>query len=649
MSPAPVRERASVDRFPHGWGYGLGAVLVVAGIIVAIWGVISGINSFRNDVDDFRRVFSSEAEESLEAGEEVILYDEADVRAGPLDVTVIRTSDGAEVATTSIVDGATYDVDGNSGQASVGFRVPSSDIYRIEVDTSVGQIARFAIGGDLTSQSSRITQGITLGALLVLVGLIAVVWTLILHARWRVRHAVLDRVQQARTAMADSTEAVSAEAQEGRVADATQQAAGWARERLDQARARLAADGDHGQSPAWRRRVDEVARERLDQADAALRSAEPVVAEAVTGSEVPGDLAGRVGDALDRIEERIAAGESLRDIARDERVVAEEAARDLAQRAEAARVGVEDDLARVERDVADVRTSVETGVRDQFAGLTTDLNEIATAAFEDAMGQADVAGDDLATGLAATGTAAAAAAGATVTGRARNLVGVDPALDSVVDADAAVQPDPALDHGGDAALSLPAPPVAPVSSLPAPPTAPAAASVDMPPTAPPPAPVQEAVVPGEPIQDSVRAGAHEDAEIGSRADEVTAPATPDPQSRPPSVLAPPPTVRPLAPPPAGRRSPSVAVQGDDAIRQLTRIDSFSALRPAPSAAPRLQPPPAASVPARREAVADGETDDTDLAAASGDGADADPVAGPRSFSLAPPPDYSALGASTRRD
>ena len=52
-------------------------------------------------------------EESLERGEEIVIYDEADVRAGPLDVTVIRNSDGAEVATTSIIDGTTYDVDGN--------------------------------------------------------------------------------------------------------------------------------------------------------------------------------------------------------------------------------------------------------------------------------------------------------------------------------------------------------------------------------------------------------------------------------------------------------------------------------------------------------------------------------------------------------
>lgn len=614
MSPAPVRERASVDRFPHGWGYGLGLVLIIAGIAVAIWGVVSGINGFRDDVNDLRRIFDADTiEQSLEGGEEVIIYDEADLRAGPLDVTVIRNSDGAEVATTSIIDGTSYDVDGNSGQASVGFRVPTSDIYRIEVDTSVGQIARFAIGGDITSQSSRITQGITIGALLVLVGLVAIVWTLILHARWRVRHAVLDRVQQARTAVADSTEAVTAEAQEGRVADATQQAAGWARDRLDQARARLEADGDHGQSPAWRQRLDEAARTRLDQADAALRSAEPMVNEAVAGSDAPADLAGRVGEALERIEERIAAGESLRDIARDERVVAEQAARGLAERAEAARGGVEEQVAGIEQEIADVRSSAETGIREQVAGLTTDLNEIATTAFENALGQAGEAGDDLATGLAATGTAAAFAAGTAVTARGRDALGVD--------------------ADEDVASTLPAPPAAPPSSLPAPPAAPVSAPADAPPPAPPPAVVEDPpVVPEAPPEPVVQA-------------EPEPPATePAPVAASASVLAPPPAVRPLAPPPAGRRTATAEPGATDGVRPATRIDSFSALRPAPSPPPRIQPPPAASAP--NPVAVDEEQSDAAVDELAGE---LEPAAAPRSFSLAPPPDYSALGASTPRD
>ena len=617
MSPAPVRERGSVGRFPHGWGYGLGVVLIIAGIAVAIWGVVSGINGFRDDVNDLRRIFDTDTiEQSLEAGEEVVIYDEADLRAGPLDVTVIRNSDGAEVATTSINDGTTYDVDGNSGQASVGFRVPSSDIYRIEVDTSVGQIARFAVGGDITSQSSRITQGITLGALLVLVGLIAIVWTLILHARWRVRHAVLDRVQQARTVVADSTDAVTAEAQEGRVAEATEQAAGWARERLDQARARLEADGDHGQSPAWRQRLDEAARSRLDQADAALSSAEPVVNEAVSGSETPADLAGRVGEALERIEERIAAGESLRDIARDERVVAEQAARDLAERAEAARTGVEDEVVRAEQEIADVRASAETSIREQVAGLTTDLNEIASTAFENALGQTGDAGDDLATGLAATGTAAAAAAGAAVTARGRDALGLE------------------SDPDEDAASSLPAPPATPPSSLLAPPAAPVSEPADTPPPVPPPAVVEDVPAEPDPLPDPV---------VEPEPEPAASP-EPAPLVASASVLAPPPAVRPLAPPPVGRRTAATEPDGGDGVRPATRIDSFSALRPAPSPPPRIQPPPAASAAA--DANVDVDESDADVDAVEDAVRSAADV---RSFTLAPPPDYSALGASTPRD
>ena len=643
MSPAPVRQRASVDRFPHSWGYGLGAILVIAGIAVAVWGVVSGVNGFRNDVNDLRRIFDTDTiEESLERGEEIVIYDEADVRAGPLDVTVIRNSDGAEVATTSIIDGTTYDVDGNSGEASVGFRVPSSDIYRIEVDTSVGQIARFAIGGDITSQSSRITQGLAIGALLALVGLVAIVWTLILHARWRVRHAVLDRVQQARTVVADSSDAVSAEAQQTRVAEATEQASGWARERLDQARARLEAEGDHGQRPEWQQRMADEARRRLDQADAALTSAEPAVGEALAGSDGPDELAGRVGEALERIEERIAAGESLRDIARDERVVAEQAARDLAERADAAR-------AEVERDVDEARSSSQASIRDQVAGLTTDLSDIANSAFEDALGQAgsagaalsDIAnatiegavgqasdaGDDLTVGLAATGTAAAAAAGAAITGRGRDALGLE------------VEPDER-----DLASTLPAPPGPPPSALPAPPPAPADV---VPPPMPPPAVTEEPSVAADEPREAPQVPEPAVAERLATEPRVGVPHQ-DPLTAAPSVLAPPPVVRPLAPPRAARRSPvgaqpeAAAESGDQ--RPATRLDSFSALRPAPSAASRLERAPTPAAPVE-PAVSPAEPT-ADEAAEDGLGEGGTEL---RPFSLAPPPDYSSLGASAPPD
>ena len=72
MSPAPVRERASVDRFPHSWGYGLGALLVIAGSAVAVWGVVSGVNGFRNDVNDLRRIFDTEDAQGNRLMEEAV-------------------------------------------------------------------------------------------------------------------------------------------------------------------------------------------------------------------------------------------------------------------------------------------------------------------------------------------------------------------------------------------------------------------------------------------------------------------------------------------------------------------------------------------------------------------------------------------------
>ena len=76
MSPAPVRQRTTADRFPYGWGYALGLVLVAAGIAVAVWGLVTGVGGFASDVNDLRRVLDGSAlEASLEAGDEVVYED----------------------------------------------------------------------------------------------------------------------------------------------------------------------------------------------------------------------------------------------------------------------------------------------------------------------------------------------------------------------------------------------------------------------------------------------------------------------------------------------------------------------------------------------------------------------------------------------
>ncbi len=694
MSPAPVRQRTTTERFPHSWGYGLGLVLVIAGIAVAAWGVISGVTGFADDVNDLRRVIDGSAlEASLESGEEVVVYDEADINAGPFDVTVVRTSDGAVVPTTSIVDGVDYDVDGNSGRARVGFRVPTSDIYRVEVDTSVGQIARFAVGGDIgNNRTSRIIQGVTIGAILAIAGLVAMVWTLILHARWRVRHAVLDRVQRTRSVVAETTDAVSSSAQEQRAGEATDRAAGWARERLDEARARLESEGDHGRSPEWRQRLADEARRRLDQADGALSSLEPAVTEQVSGSDLPADIAGQVGDALGRIEERLQAGESLRDIARGERVAAEDAARELADRAEVARAQAEAARSEVEDQLADVRGRSTQHAREQVRGLTTDLEDVASAAFESALAQTGDAGDDLATGLAATAATAGAAAGVAVTARGRDALGLE-----------VEQPetDPA---------SLPAPP----SSLPAPPSsslpAPPSASLPAPPPAafpvPPPMPdtprelvgggtEPDASEPSESERKPEQSGDESAADVAEPVQSqpapatTAAPATTGPAALVPAApsaaallperadsrtssrpmvsrasesvatvvaapaIAPPPQVRLL--PPGGRTrvqpsaraepEPQAEAGAEGADRPPAgRVDTFSALAPPPAAGPRLTSRPldrtaAASTPVADESIPAGAADDVD---------GAPPTAPPSTrsgFTLAPPPDYAALGAN----
>ena len=624
MSPAPVRQRPSTQRFPHSWGYFLGAILIFAGIGVAIWGAVSGVTGFADDVRDLSRVIGGDDAVlvDLERGEDVVVYDEADVGVGPFDVRVIRTSDNAVVPTEDIFGGTTYDVDGNSGRARVGFQVPSSDTYRVELDTSVGQIARFAVGGDVgNDRANTVIAGLVWGGILAGVGFLIMVGTMIAHARWRVRDAVLGQVSQAREAVDRTVQAVTPEERSSRAGDAAEQAAGWARERLDQARSRLDATTEGTDArPPWQRRAAERARQSLDQADAALQSGESAVAEAAAGADVPDDLIGRVGEALQRIEDRVASGESLRDIAREERVVAEETAREIA------------DLAAGARDTATERIDATTAsladtVADQVSGAASELSEIAGTALDDVTQQAAVAGDDLATGIAATAGAAGVAASAAVTDRARALA------------------------DGSPASSLPAPPA---SSLPAPPTAPAPVAE--------PEPVVEAVVEPpavepEPVVEAVVEPSAVEPEPVVEPSDVEPMQAPDESAL--ALAAP-----TLAPPPAAQalaiqRQQADVGREDDAVRPATRVDGFSALRPPPASTGILAPPPAAQGRLLAAPVAQpvsdtsGATGDVDGAAqapgvSDTGGADDGAAGAPDAsigFSLAPPPDYGSLTRS----
>lgn len=424
MSPAPVRTRSGpTDQFPHAWGYWAGAMFILAGIVAATVMVVTGVTGFVSDVQDFRReARNGSLETALARGAEIFIYNEDGLDAGPFDVKVTRVSDDVEVATSVVQNGTTYDVDGRTGTARAAFNVPTSDIYRVEVDASVGSIASFAVGPDVgNDRTSSVLRGVALGSVLALLGFLAIVWTAVLHARWRLRDAVLDQVASARSVVSNTLGRTrAAEGPADAATGTVRRTASWAQQRSDAARARIeaAAASSDGTNPLWRDSLADEARSRLDQVDEALASVEPAVADTLAGSEVPSELADRIDEALGRVQSRIETGDSLTDIVRDERVVAEDAARELAGQARAAQ---QDAVQRLE--------GVEQALRDEATGqldaLRGDLTEVSTTALDDIAGQTSDARDNLATGLIATTAAAAGATASAVTNRGRDVLGTE--------------------------------------------------------------------------------------------------------------------------------------------------------------------------------------------------------------------------------
>jgi hypothetical protein len=427
MSSAPVRVRpGSSEQFPHAWGYWAGAILILAGIVVATVMIVSGVTGFVSDVQDFRREASDGSlETALARGAEIFIYDEDGFDGGPFDVKVTRVSDDVEVATSVVQDGTTYDVDGRLGTARVAFNVPTSDIYRVEVDTSLGDVASFAVGGNVgNDRTSSILRGIVVGSVLALLGFLGIVLTAILHARWRLRDAVLDQVAAARSVVSDTLGRNPAEGPADGASGAARRTTLWAQQRVDDARTRLdsATGGSGGTNPVWRESLATEARDRLGQADELLAAVEPAVTEAAAGSDVPRDLADRIDEALGRVQSRIESGDALRDIASDERVEAQEAARELAQQGR--QVGEQ-----ASERIQGAQQAIVDQAAGEFDALRSDLGDISTNALADIATQASDAGDDLATGLAATAAATAGAAASAVTGLGRDLAETPPAAE----------------------------------------------------------------------------------------------------------------------------------------------------------------------------------------------------------------------------
>ncbi len=398
MSSAPVRVRSRpAEQFPHAWGYWAGAMFILAGIVAATVMIVSGVTGFVSDVQDFRRAASGGSlETALARGAEIFVFDEDGFDGGPFDVKVTRVSDDVEVATSVVENGTTYDVDGRKGTARVAFNVPTSDIYRVEVDTSVGDIASFAVGGNVgNDRTSSVLRGIVVGSVLALLGFLGIVWTAVVHARWRLRDVVLDQVAAARSVVGDTLGRTTTEGPVDAATGTVRRTTSWAQQRVDDARTRLdAATARTGTNPVWRESLATEARDRLEQADELLAAVEPAATEAAAGSDVPGALADRIDEALGRVQSRIESGDALRDIASDERVEAQDVARQLAEQGR--QVGEE-----ASGRLQDAQQAIVEQATGEFDALRGELGDISTNALDDIVARTSEAGDNLATGPAA--------------------------------------------------------------------------------------------------------------------------------------------------------------------------------------------------------------------------------------------------------
>lgn len=354
MSPAPQRARlaATGARFPYRWGYWLSLLLVFGGVVAAVVIIVGAVNGFVDDVNSLRRAVDVDnLELDLEEGE-YLVFDEDGFDLGPFDARVFRTSDGVELATEEVDNGTSYDVDGRSGKARVAFDVPTSDIYRVEVDTSVTDITRFAVGADVgNARVNGIVRGLVIGGLMVAAGLIGLVLTSALHARWKVRDQALAQVMNARVRMAEASPGDDNTWEQATAQQGLQKATSWTSQQLERARS-AATPGEHGRRSPLRRRYAERASAAVDQAQASLETLESTVGDAAIDAAAKVGLSSQISDALGRVQGRIEAGDKLRDIARDERDQLAPTAEELAAAAADQRDQVSESAAGLAAEIA---------------------------------------------------------------------------------------------------------------------------------------------------------------------------------------------------------------------------------------------------------------------------------------------------------
>ncbi|MFN3217572.1 MAG: hypothetical protein ACE367_13845 [Acidimicrobiales bacterium] len=621
MAPAPVRPPRT--RTPGAWGVPVGATLMVVGIVTGIVIVAVGVVSFVRDVDRLVRTGSGgDLVADLEAGE-YFIYDEDDgVDLGPLDVRITRVEDGLGVVPTDVDDGPSYDIAGNSGSAALSFDLPSAGDYRIEATTGVGEIASFAIGRDVGGGPfAALTRGLLIGGGIFLFGLVLTIWGAVQRSRARLRSRAELALDQGRRAAESATEAIGDPDQRRHVAT------------------------HHG------RRLSQTATERAGAAPAPVRDGiegaagriESAVGDLAASTEAPAAFAGRVGDSLGRAQERLAAGESLRSVARDSagelREVGSDARREAMGSYAASRTAATDARAEAEArsaEVLDRRDDLIAG-----AGAEVDRNLLAAERIAEETGaELGAALDDAASDITAAAMRSAGAvneeARAAIDAASERLRAASATPSTPAPPPPGVPPVPVA-AGGPSAPQPPPPGVPPMRRAPSPP----------PPPGVPPVPALSAPSLGDtPAEVSTAPRSVVDERLPARSIDERSASTSHGRVDPagPVPLAPPPTQRIPSGPrprPADDSPRPATVAGAGAAEATARSSTgFAALAPPPSAIGRTRIPPQGprSVPTPTEDIPDSGTDVAGSGSVDSSADAAIERAAPRSaLVVAPPP------------
>lgn len=398
MSPAPTRAprpqatrasgAATPGRFNARRGYLIGLGLLVFGAAMALVGGLLAAQRTTDEATDLvRNLRAGDFVAVLEQGENII-YTEDGIGLGVADVRVFD-SGGEQIPGTRLTDDVSYDIDLGRGEGALVFDIPATDNYRVELNTPTPR--SIAIGERVGNTVGWPAVLLLLGGfVLMFAGVVKLLITMVQHARHRARMAAAGRLGDLReriSAPADPAAPGGRTRLQDRIQSGAEQAMVRARETADAARTRMEQaaqqQSEHGRAPVWTDASELVS----EKAENVMGSAEAAAASGQQTDAAVAQFTDRVDSALQRVQDRLAGDESLRDIVADERATVSEefaadasAARALAEeRMAQGRSALEAAGADAGGEAAQPLTTVRSEVERQVASLTSEAQTQAAA------------------------------------------------------------------------------------------------------------------------------------------------------------------------------------------------------------------------------------------------------------------------------